>query len=224
MLAERAYVFGLSGEGRALFGLPKDVGDTIDSTHFAAFRKSMQYPRELGHVGLCHCHHVWDRLLKSACKRHHLQYTFLVEDIHAAEMSDADAMRQWCVAFFIAVGCFLHDVHNGFTKGIDTYITDVETMRATWICLESVRNACRFLTQFLGEWVSERLVFEAWDFPRKEELWLLLGFSDRWVTLLADMEVRFLDGKLRVSPRYEHNEELPQLLTTVMLKAWFFKR
>lgn len=222
--AERAYICDLSGRCRVLFGLPREVKDTSAAAHFACFRKLCRYPRELLHVGVCHTHHVWDRALKTACERLHHQFTLAVEDRQAFEQTEGETYRLWCLTFFTAVGCFMHDAHNGFKKGVCFYLTDAAAMRSMWICLESARSSFGLLMLYVGSWVTSRLTYEAWDFPCAREMWSLLGFKDRWVDLLVDLEIRFTDSRLRVSPRFIGNERLPELITAVMLKAWTFKR
>lgn len=223
LLAERVFVCTVKGTCKVLFGPPRTLANTQAWTHFACFRKLTDYPRVLGHTGLLHQHHVWDRAIKSACERHHHQYVLACEDLQASRMSEGQAYRLWCITFFTAVGCFLHDIHNGFKKGVAAFIENPKTMRSMWICMESARSSFNVLALFLGEWIAARLTFEPWDNMHARELWELLGFKDHWVDLLVDLELRFSRGRLRVSPRYANEERLPGIITTVMMKAWSFK-
>eukprot|EP00959_Pyramimonas_sp_CCMP1952_P013569 286313-Pyramimonas_sp.AAC.1 len=99
------------------------------------------YPRELGHRGPLVCHHVWDRAIQSACERYHHKYSLFLEDLAAQDMPPGEVHRLWCTSFFTAVGCSLHDVHNGFKHSIIQFVQDPAVMRSTWIALESARSS-----------------------------------------------------------------------------------
>ena len=220
LIAERAFVVNTKGDCRILFGPPRDLADCTAWSHFASFQRLTDYHRQQTHVGLLHCHHVWDRAVKSACERHHLQWWLACEDLEASKMSGGESHRLWCTSFFTAVGCFLHDLHNGFKRSIATFIKNPSTMRSMWICLESARSSFSLLAKVAGEWLTCRLAFEAWDNAHLAELWETLGFRDEWLALLVNLEIRFSAGRLRVSPRYSEDPRLPSLVTTVLLKVW----
>jgi hypothetical protein len=223
-LAERAFVVDLAGNSAVLFGPPRDLADTTAWAHLSAFQKLTPYPRSMGHVGLLHCHHIWDRAVMTACTRHHHRLFLAHEDVAVRTLSPSEGFRMWCMTFFTSVGCFLHDLHNGFKKGLCSYVNDPVTMRSMWICIESAKNSFALVSLHMCDWITERLIFEPWNVAGLRDMWQMLGFKDHWLELLVDMEVRFADGQLRVSPRYKDDPELPQLLTMVLAKAWSFRK
>ena len=79
--------------------------------HIQAYVEIFEQPKQVAHPGISHVHHVWDRAMVGACRRHTLQLQRALR-IHPDAIMWAQAafwkLKSWCTF----APCAKHDIHN----------------------------------------------------------------------------------------------------------------
>ena len=182
-------------------------------------------PRECGAAGPVHEHMVLDGALWSVL-------TILRRPFHEAvrigmdsDSTEADAFRRWATTTFTGTSCFMHRFHNGCKRGLVSHFEDPGIMRSMWICLESLRNSMWGLVENVGGWISSCMAEDTSSEPvNVEGLWQLLGLEGHWFFLLVQMRLRLKGGQLFVASVFFHHPNVTEIVTTVLLKVWAFRR
>jgi len=182
------------------------------------------YPRELKHRGGEVLHHVWDGAVKSAGERIHSKYLLGLEDAAALEDDEETTDRLFYTTLRTFITCIMHHAHNSFSRGVSSWLKNPVTMRSMWICQESLRGSFGLFATTIGPWLTQVVEFEEWSFAAAGELWTLAGFTGEWLLLVVNLQIRFVNGKLLISPAYRDNPRLIEWVTTVLFKAWKIKR
>ena len=120
-------------------------------------------------------------------------------------------------------GCFAHDAHNAFKWSVIAYISDRDTMKAAWVCMESLRESYDLLVLQLPTWLGLVLTFEDYLGPSMGPLWSLVGIIDPWLSLLVNLGVRWEDNRLKVNSQYAQDPDILQLVSMILLHVWKWK-
>lgn len=224
-LIQRVFLLSGDGERQTVVEEPKLLEDKSAWAHWAAFRNCFQLGREAGHSGLCVSHQVYDRAICSAMTRHHKQMHLARKLFEETTAPPGQARLSWLLSWCTTVACVNHDVHNSLRWAIAPWCESKSCMRGLFITLESLRRSYSELIAHLPKWLSEKVVFEdcaalgAW-----QRVWTLCGLPPKWVDQLVELELRYEHGHLKVGAKWEDDPELPQLLMTLMLKLWEWRR
>jgi hypothetical protein len=77
-------------------------------------------------------------------------------------LTEGEAWLRSLLTWFTGNVCVNHSTHNGLRWGLASFTSDLKCMRSAYIALESLRNGYDLLVQFLGRWISQRIVYEDW--------------------------------------------------------------
>ena len=99
-------------------------------------------------------------------------------------------------------------------------------MTAMFGSIEALRDSYTSLVKGIGEWLPQVIVFEDWLLPSQDqyELWLMFGLPPALVETLLTMQLRFIDGRLRIALRFRDLPGSAQLVTTCLVCIWEFRQ
>ena len=221
-LVQRLFILPWGGEPTVYFRDPQILGDKTAWCCFSAARGFFPTAREAGHTGLCVSHYCWDRAIYSPMERHFREVHILVAKQLANSRSAAEATMLDLLSWSFSSGCCNHDCHNGLKWGVAAHLTSPELLKDFWIICESLRSGYDILMQHMGHWMSTRLAFVEWDMPDIYEFWTLLGVAPEWVEVLTSLQLRWQDGCLRVSPAWDGDPKLCELVSACLLHVFRF--
>ena len=92
-------------------------------------------------------------------------------------------------------------------------------MRSMFIATESLRKAYTLLVEYAPLWMVTVIAFVDGDSLYFNEAWRVLGIDPFTATVLELLQLRFPNGQLLVSRRYMHEQSLPDLILTVLLRV-----
>ena len=224
-LIERCFVSDSTGATAVVLDAPAEIQDKGAMCHWQACRAFCKTPREVGHRALSVVHHVYDRALMVPLSRLHYQSLHMVYDEMSERHGEGQAYLDWLTTWFSCCGCSCHDIHLGLRWGIMNFVAQPTLMRSAFICMESLRNGYSVLLRHIGSWLSQVVRFCDWDAAEAAAVYRLLGVTDEdWLGLMTLLQPRWHDGALLVASAVGHRNDLPALLTTVLLKAWTFDK
>lgn len=224
-LVQRLFLEVEVGRPVAVLEVPLPMDDKTAYAHFAACRAFFKTPRELGHQGLCIIFHKYDRALQTSLDRMHRQFQAALDDRTAEQEHEGRSYRLWLTNWFFCVGCFAHDCHGGLKWAIASFAKDKDCMRSAFILHESLRHGYGLLVKHVARWLQTVVAFRDWENPEARELYRLLGMEEEdWLDALCDLQIRFEGGRLWIAEKFKERDDLLGLLTSVLLKAWKFRR
>ena len=156
----RKLVVSDSGKHAVLFGMPRKMHTKTGWAHFAACGELLGTGRQLGHAGVLVEHSVLDRGIQSSVARLLEQNIRMAHDVCTSRMSLG---RKWLVdqmTWTTAVGCSLHDFHNGFKKGMEEYVPDKASMAAMFGTCAALRDSYTALVKDIGDWLPRVVIYE----------------------------------------------------------------
>ena len=210
--------------------IPMSKGKTKEAV-FAAQSKDWVSLRQLGHRGICVEQDVHDRALAKPIETLWKKWHMLDAPAH----DPADSDFAWPVSVFrllewvVCLPCALHDAHNSYKWAMMHRVDGAEDLNKNcYICIESLRNSWNLISGRLDEWVCSRLEFvdieSPWTTHEAYELWSALGVEVEACEVLADMQLHFADGRLRISKAYLGKELVEKDVAAVLQAAWRFIR
>lgn len=225
LLQQRLYCMNSSGEVRVLLDEPRVLADKTSWTHLEAYRHFFELPRRAGHLGLVIEHFVWDRAVADPTFRHvqQLQKAAAAEDrrgVGPAAGGELQALLSWTTTS----ACANHDVHNGLKWSIMECTRDPATLKGAFVCIESLRNSYSSLVAQVTKWLGGVLAFEDWEGYPVAEHFVFLGLEPEACELATALQARFDQGKFKVSTRYKADEGILDMIVTLLLSVWAFKR
>lgn len=209
-------------EMQVLFNAPRVLQDKTAWAAVQCWRDLVPLPSSRGHQGVCLMVIVADRALLSAVDRHIQQMLVAERTFLVSRLGEEVAHARSALQFYVPCACSSHDCHGGLRRALQEYCDDKTTLRNSWIVLESLRKSYDILLKGLLGWLRSVVVFEDWDVPWVGELWRLCQSDPRWVDQLIDLEARWSDGKLKISTRFERDEDIFDRLSAVFLQVWQF--
>ena len=224
-LVQRCFMLSGNNERHVLFCEPRLLVDKTAWSHFSAFRELLPLGRECGHSGLLVSHHIYDRAVFSAMTRHHRELHMARKVHEEAILHEGAARWRWLLSWFTSAGCVNHDAHNSLKWGALAFYSEKATPRNMFICIESLRQSFDELVIHAPGWIARSLRYENSPSPDGlRRLWTLCDLSSEWVDQLVELELRFEDGVLKVHTRWQDDLELPDMLMTVLLYIWRWRR
>jgi hypothetical protein len=223
-LIQRVFVQALTGPAVAIMEVPIAMGDKTAFAHFAACRALLKTPREMGHSGLCISFHKYDRAIQTPLDRLHRKFQAALDDKSSEDLHLGQSYRLWITNWWFCVGCFAHDCHGGLKWSILNFTKDKECMRSTFLLYETLRHAYDLLVKHVASWLRSVVVFRDWTCRDAELFYQLLDVDESWLETYVDLEIRFVGGQLLIAERHRGRIGLHDLLITIMLKTWHFRR
>ena len=203
---------------------PIKLSDKTASSHFEVFRSLMPLPKHIGSRNIVVHSYVWDGALLSACRRLTQQYH--AASVHhlsqglepgEARLLDLTSWTSFCL-------CVNHSIHGALKWAILEFINDKMCVKNCFVVVESLRNSYGQLVANVGPWLRSVIKYEDWDMSHQTELWTVLGMEPEWAERMAEMQVRFSDGHLRVAASFEDDETVVEDLITIFLQALRLKK
>ena len=103
-------------------------------------------------------------------------------------------------------------VHERHEMGGDS-LNDKKVLRQVWIIFESLRNSLDQLLKILPSWITARTTFADYGGEcNLRSLYTLLGLPPKWSEFVADLQLRWEDGRLCVAAKCRFDADLPQKL------------
>ena len=198
---------------------PIKLSDKTASSHFEVFRSLMPLPKHIGSRNIVVHSYVWDGALFSVCRRLTQQYH--AASVHhlsqglepgEARLLDLTSWTSFCL-------CVNHSIHGALKWAILEFINDKMCVKNCFVVVESLRNSYGQLVANVGPWLRSVIKYEDWDMSHQTELWTVLGMEPEWAERMAEMQVRFSDGHLRVAASFEDDEKVVEDLITIFLHA-----
>ena len=135
----------------------------------------------------------WYRLLR----RRHAHQNSLIANEQVAKM---ERLLDWdeCSA------CADHDIQNGLRWGCCKGNADPKSiMKRVFKAVRSIRDSLDRFVSTVNDWVKEVCEFDEEPFDEEEvyQIWLWVGMPEKLARRLAKVNLRWLNGKLRVHPK-----------------------
>lgn len=224
-LIQRKFLVTEAGKRCVLFGHPRKMAMNTAWAHFQATRELLGTGRELGHQGLLIEHTVLDRAIHTSLSRHMQEMSSMAHEVSSQGLSLTQAWLREQFTWTTSAGCTLHDLHNGFKKGMESYFDDKVFMRTLYGGVEGLRDSYSALVDGIGVWLPKAVRFKDWELPKQEqyELWVLLGLPPTVVDALLTLQMRFLGGRLYLAEDMERCPQSAQLVTTTLVSLWEFR-
>lgn len=224
LLQHRLFCMNSAGESRVVLDEPRPLSDKTSWTHLEAYRTLCAQPRAAGHEGLCIEHFVWDRAVAAPTFRHVRQLHKATEEAMRRKSRSAAPDLMSLLSWQTTSACANHDIHNGLKWSIMSLTADVGVLRGAFICVESLRNSYSSLVQHVTKWVAGILTFEDWgDFPA-QQYYTVVGLEPATIELAMTLQARYHQGRFLVSKRYEGCEEVLDMVVTLLLATWSFRK
>lgn len=224
-LIQRAFVLSGDNERLVVLAEPKLLQDKSAWTHVAAFRQLLPLPREIGHKGLCVCHHIYDRAICTAMERHHKELHCARKLFDESNMRPGDARLSALLTWCLTVPCVNHDAHNSLKWAIAPWCDSKVCMRNLFITIEALRQSYSELVSHAPAWLSRSVVFEdCKDIDTLRRLWTFCALAPTWVDTLVELQLRYEGGAMKICTRWKDHPDLPELLMTILLKVWEWRR
>jgi hypothetical protein len=202
---------------------PSRVSDKTASAHLQAWLQLLQSPRKLGHEHIFLFFGVWDRAVAKPMKRLTRQYYSGQHEHNRTRFSEGRAHRLLSTTWLCFVGCINHDVRNALKWGSMQY-SDRDTLRKSFVVLESLRNGFGELVRHLGAWLASRVEFTDSDGGCSSELRACLQVDSKRATMLVDLQIRSQNGKLLVARTHEHRPDVIDQITICSMYLWRFRK
>lgn len=168
--------------------------------------------------------HCYDRAIQAPMERLHRQW----QELYSAQQDECQhegaAYKDWLFSWFVSMGCTAHDCHGGLKWAVLSQFSDKGIMRSGYILVESVANSFDLLLKHVAPWLGKVLAFADWHNDSARELYMSMDCDADFLDTFVDLEVRFSAGRLLVAEKHKDREGLLDLLGTLLLKAWSFRR
>jgi hypothetical protein len=170
-------------------------------------------------------HHVYDRAILTSVARKQKALHVARQFNEDAILPEGDARLRWLLSLFTSAGCVVHDSHNALKWAVFQRSTELDTVRHLFVCVESIRQGFDELVVHLPGWIVSLLHYEdvvaASSWP---ESWKLCCVPHAIHDLLAELELRWENGALKVATKCRDHEDLPQTLLVVFMGVWSWRR
>ena len=183
--------------------------------------------KRLGHKGISISNYCFDRALFSTLERKQLQRHALYHEpsVVGAEKVGAralDDLQDWVVC----TACANHDAQNALKWSLMNVSSDVEVVHKLHIIIESLRNSFDLILDRLAKFVADKLRFDDGDYDRGDayRFWVTLGVRSDVADVLADLNLSYEGGYLRVHVSHVGSAGLYEKITGAMLVVFKFKR
>ena len=221
-MSQRCFLQAHDHDTRMLLSAPRVVSDKTAWTTIQCFRELVPLPMSSGHEGLCLIVVLADRALMSAVDRH-IQELLAAEILHLETLFGEEAgVAKAALRFYLPSACCNHDCHGGLKRALADFSSDKLLTRNSYIVCESLRNSYDILVRGLPGWLRARVAFEDLDEPWLAEVWRLCQNDARWVDQMVDMQVRWHDGRLKVSEKFLGCDDVYDQLSIICLQMWQF--
>ena len=149
----------------AVMTLLADVRPMFDKTGLTSYNGIVSLwagARQLGHTGFLLSHSCFDRAVVSVMHRR-IKQRAAAYDLHLV-YSNPD-MAEWLILtnWTTIVGCAAHDFHNALKWSVLLYFGCKQTMRDSWVILQSLRHSFDQLAKSLPSFMATHLAFENWQ-------------------------------------------------------------
>lgn len=161
-LVQRWFAETVSGSSIGLVEVPLPLVSKTAYVHFGAKRELLKSPRECGHQGLVIEFHKYDRAVKSALGRLHLQFSMAWDDQQYESRHPGEAHRLHLLHWFFCEACAAHDTHNGLKWSVLNFTKDKECMRSSFLVHESLRQGYHLLIKHAAGWLRDVVGYENW--------------------------------------------------------------
>ena len=224
-LLQRLFLCDSLGNRHVVLSDPRDMGSKSASAHYQAGVQLWPGSRLLGHQGLLISHGCWDRAIEGACSKLQIQRTEALKEHEGNSSGDSDQANWrylWC--WNTHCGCSAHDFSNSLRWAFMWAFGDKELMRRTWIVIESLRSSLDQLMSCLAGWLSSVLQFDNNNSTVDLRMvWILLGLTPAWAAEFAELQLRFHDGHVIVSVRFQHDPKLLERLASCFQYLFDFR-
>ena len=225
-LIQRAFLQAASGDRAIIFRDPVQLVSKSADSSFSAAMEFLPTLRELGHRGLAVHHYCWDRAVYSPLERRVKQLHMHVAKQLAVSDASIDGKFLYLTNWIFASGCCNHDAHNALKWAMANQEPSPDCLKSLFIVMESLRNGYHLVAARLATWIPNRLVFRAVEHACLPELWCVLGIEPEWCQRLVDLGLWYdsVDDKLYVSPDYANDPEVLEVVSSILLHIWRFRR
>ena len=212
----------------ALFAEPRPLSHGKDTwCMYTAARDFFPTLRKLGHRGIALSHYSFDRAVFSACGRKLLQMHMERECVSSVR-NPADGALLALTDWQVLTPCCNHDIQNAMTWSLSRHIESTEGLKDLFIAIASLRNAFDLLVGHLKVFLESclELVDEADDHDESFMYWVALGVDTCVAEQLADLSLRWHNGRLRVhvADQVDVQASLVGRVSDLMMALFRFKK
>ena len=188
--------------------------------------------QRLGHRGIAVSHYCFDRAIYEPMmvklRQRHAMFHALQRQNPASEWSPVDECLDWV----LGTPCANHDCQNGLKWSLKAVLDDLDpaqVVHSLHIAIASVRNGFDLLHAHLGAFVAGAIDFWENNQETPEEdtiyqFWLCIGVDAEIAQILAELNLFWSGGKLRVAKGRRDDPMLLEKVTHCILHVCRFKQ
>ena len=113
---------------------------------------------------------------------------------------------------------------GGLRWALIEYLSKQDLMKDAWVVLQSLRQGGAQVFRVLRDWVEHVIRHEDNDGDDLEPWYSQVGVDDRWMPLFVQLQIRWEDGVLKVSVRFEFDPGGLRPVLTALMYLWRFPR
>ena len=171
--------------------------------------------------------YVFDRLMKSAMETKILQRQRLFLATPGLHTNDGQKHLQDLCSWVVVLGCSLHDCHNSLLWGLRSVLGGaIDETKALHITIASVRNGYSLLQTHLQTFLMTSLAVDDHDVTDTTPVyrfWVSCGLESDLADRLATLNLRFVDGYLRVGKMAAHAGDFLESVSYCLVSVARFK-